>query len=113
MTTPLDRTHLPLPDTPTGGKAGRTVAESVMPTIQPIRPPAGAPNIVIVLLDDVGFGATATFGGPVPTPVGRRPDDGGQPPVVARLESAVALPPVLVAVTWTISHWPTSVDVST
>ncbi|WP_167104730.1 arylsulfatase [Mycobacterium sp. DL592] len=70
MSTPLDRTHLPLPDTPTGGIAGPTIADSVMPTIQPIRPPAGAPNIVIVLLDDVGFGATATFGGPVPTPTG-------------------------------------------
>ncbi len=32
------------------------------------RAPAGAPNIVIVLLDDVGFGATSAFGGPVPTP---------------------------------------------
>jgi arylsulfatase len=32
------------------------------------RAPAGAPNIVIVLLDDVGFGATSSFGGPVPTP---------------------------------------------
>ena len=31
-------------------------------------PPAGAPNIVVVLLDDVGFGATSTFGGPVATP---------------------------------------------
>ena len=70
MSAPLDRTHLPLPDTPSGGVAGPTIADSVMPTIQPIRPPAGAPNVVIVLLDDVGFGATATFGGPVPTPVG-------------------------------------------
>ncbi|ETW21165.1 arylsulfatase, partial [Mycobacterium gastri 'Wayne'] len=65
-----DRTRLPLPDTPTGGKAGRTVSESTMPTITPIRPPQNAPNVVIVLLDDVGFGATATFGGPVPTPTG-------------------------------------------
>ncbi|CQD16497.1 arylsulfatase AtsD_2 [Mycobacterium europaeum] len=31
-------------------------------------PPAGAPNVVVVLLDDVGFGAASTFGGPVPTP---------------------------------------------
>jgi|GEM_PF-3829839 len=30
---------------------------------------AGAPNVVVVLLDDVGFGAQGTFGGPVPTPV--------------------------------------------
>ncbi|MEE3062917.1 MAG: arylsulfatase [Actinomycetota bacterium] len=66
----LDRTRLPLPDTPTGGRAARTIAESVMPVITPIRPPQGAPNVVIVLLDDVGFGATATFGGPVPSPAG-------------------------------------------
>jgi arylsulfatase len=64
-----DRTRLPLADTPTGGHVGKTVADSEMPTITPIRPPAGAPNIVVVLLDDVGFGATGTFGGPVPTPV--------------------------------------------
>jgi len=32
------------------------------------RAPAGAPNVVIVLLDDVGFGAAATFGGPIETP---------------------------------------------
>lgn len=31
-------------------------------------PPAGAPNVVVVLLDDVGFGASSTFGGPIPTP---------------------------------------------
>jgi arylsulfatase A-like enzyme len=66
----LDRTSLPLPDTPTGGRAARTISESVMPVITPIRPPQGAPNVVIVLLDDVGFGATATFGGPVPSPTG-------------------------------------------
>ncbi|MCV7077220.1 arylsulfatase [Mycobacterium szulgai] len=66
----FDRTRLPLPDTPAGGKAGPTISESVMPTISPIRPPTGAPNVVIVLLDDVGFGATATFGGPVPSPTG-------------------------------------------
>ena len=33
-----------------------------------VYPPAGAPNVVVVLLDDVGFGAASTFGGPVPTP---------------------------------------------
>ena len=66
--TAADRTLLPLPDTPSGGRAGLTVKDSLMPRIEPIRPPAGAPNIVIVLLDDVGFGATGTFGGPVATP---------------------------------------------
>lgn len=35
---------------------------------QPIKAPAGAPNVLLVLLDDVGFGATSTFGGPCSTP---------------------------------------------
>ena len=35
------------------------------PTISPLQPPEGAPNVVVVLLDDVGFGATSTFGGPI------------------------------------------------
>ena len=50
------------------GKIGATASESQpdRPTIT--RPPAGAPNVVVVLLDDVGFGSAATFGGPVPMP---------------------------------------------
>ena len=35
---------------------------------KPPKAPAGAPNIVLILVDDVGFGATSTFGGPIPTP---------------------------------------------
>ena len=35
---------------------------------QPLQAPRGAPNVLVVLLDDVGFGATSTFGGPAPTP---------------------------------------------
>jgi arylsulfatase len=33
-----------------------------------VKAPAGAPNVVIVLIDDLGFGAPSTFGGPIPTP---------------------------------------------
>ena len=33
-----------------------------------VKAPAGAPNVVIILIDDLGFGATSTFGGPIPTP---------------------------------------------
>jgi arylsulfatase A-like enzyme len=33
----------------------------------PVRAPKGAPNVLVILLDDVGFGQTSTFGGPVPT----------------------------------------------
>jgi arylsulfatase A-like enzyme len=32
------------------------------------KPPAGAPNVAVILLDDVGFGQVSTFGGPVTTP---------------------------------------------
>ena len=41
------------------------------PPITPLRPPAGAPNVLIVLIDDVGFGASSAFGGPCNTPDGR------------------------------------------
>jgi hypothetical protein len=37
----------------------------------------GAPNVVIVLIDDLGFGATSTFGGPIPTPTLDRPGQDG------------------------------------
>ncbi|MFM7891579.1 MAG: sulfatase-like hydrolase/transferase, partial [Actinomycetota bacterium] len=46
----------------------RLLAESA-PSAQPLTLPASdAPNVVVVLLDDVGFGTCSTFGGPVPTP---------------------------------------------
>src|SRR5580658_3909363 len=35
---------------------------------EPPKAPAGAPNVVLILIDDVGFGATSTFGGPIDTP---------------------------------------------
>ena len=38
------------------------------PAIEPLRPPKGAPNVLVVLLDDVGFGASSAFGGPCQTP---------------------------------------------
>ncbi|OBI22669.1 arylsulfatase [Mycobacterium sp. E2497] len=58
----------PRGDTRFGGDLNPSAADStpVRPSI--VSPPAGAPNIVVVLLDDVGFGAASTFGGPVPTP---------------------------------------------
>lgn len=44
------------------------VASNGPPAMVPPQPPAGAPNVVVVLLDDVGFGAASTFGGPAETP---------------------------------------------
>lgn len=59
---------LPHPAAPFTGRIGRTVRESIpaFPALR--RAPEGAPNVLLVLTDDVGFGATSTFGGPVPTP---------------------------------------------
>jgi arylsulfatase A-like enzyme len=42
--------------------------DTSFPPIKPLRPPEGAPNVLVVLLDDVGFGASRTFGGPASTP---------------------------------------------
>jgi arylsulfatase len=70
----MDRTALPIPDpeqeAPTVLDA-RDPAATFAP-IEPLRPPAGAPNVLIVLLDDVGFGAASAFGGPCATPTAER-----------------------------------------
>ncbi|WP_235506713.1 arylsulfatase [Altererythrobacter sp. Root672] len=60
---------LPRPDFHFQGEVGRTFKDSDPATFpQPIQPPEGAPNIVLILLDDVGFGQFETFGGGVPSP---------------------------------------------
>jgi arylsulfatase A-like enzyme len=53
---------------PYQGVVGRTLAESKEWWPEPVKAPAGAPNVVWILLDDVGFGAAGTFGGPIQTP---------------------------------------------
>ena len=65
-----DRTVLPIPDPNFGGTIGRTLDASVADwTINMTpSPPAGAPNVLLVLIDDAGFGNPSTFGGPVSTP---------------------------------------------
>ena len=47
------------------------------PPIEPLRPPQGAPNVLVVLLDDVGFGASSAFGGPIHMPTAERLAAGG------------------------------------
>jgi arylsulfatase A-like enzyme len=60
---------LPRPDFHFKGTVGRTAAESDAPEFPGIvRPPAGAPNVVIILIDDAGYGQFGTFGGQTPTP---------------------------------------------
>ncbi|WP_156764957.1 arylsulfatase [Mycobacterium sp. 1081908.1] len=65
-----DRTRLPLPQRGFGGTIGRTMADSVGDwTIVPgAKAPDGAPNVLIVLIDDAGFGGPDTFGGAIRTP---------------------------------------------
>jgi arylsulfatase len=60
---------LPRPDFRFPGHIGRTYLESDPPQFpQPVKAPKGAPNIVLILLDDTGFGQYATFGGGTPSP---------------------------------------------
>lgn len=78
------RTHLPIP---TSSRTGLITydakdPDTSYPPIQPVRPPDGAPNVLVILLDDVGFGASSAFGGPCSTPRRR----------TARLERAALQP---------------------
>jgi arylsulfatase A-like enzyme len=59
---------LPRPVPPYQGTLGRTLEASSPAQYAPLpKAPKGAPNILLILTDDVGFGASSTFGGPVPT----------------------------------------------
>jgi len=62
------QTTLPRPDPPFVGKIERTLEGSHADIPAPLRAPAVAPNLVVVLVDDAGFGNPATFGGPASTP---------------------------------------------
>ncbi len=59
---------LPRPEPPFKGHIGRTAKDSVKDFPQEVQAPKGAPNILLILTDDVGFGASSTFGGPIPCP---------------------------------------------
>src|SRR5262245_6893035 len=60
---------LPRPDFHFSGSVGRTYLDSDPPQFpQPVKAPKGAPNIVLILLDDAGFGQFGTFGGGIPSP---------------------------------------------
>jgi len=54
---------------PFRGVVGKTLAESKEWWPQPIKAPAGAPNVIWIVLDDVGYGASGTFGGVIRTPM--------------------------------------------
>src|SRR5262245_47335408 len=75
----LPRTILPIPDR---AHVGLTTYDAKdpdarFPPIHLLRPPKGAPNVVVILLDDVGFAASSAFGGPINTPTAERLAAGG------------------------------------
>jgi arylsulfatase len=68
---------LPRPEPPFKGKIGRTAKDSTPDFPKGIEAPKGAPNVLLILTDDVGFGASSTFGGPIQTPTFQRLADNG------------------------------------
>lgn len=67
-TTTIDGHVLPPPPQPFGGQIGLNADQSTPYWPMRVVPPKGAPNILLIMTDDVGFGAPSTFGGVIPTP---------------------------------------------
>lgn len=67
-TTTIDGLQLPPPPQPFKGKIEKNAAQSTPYWPARIVPPKGAPNVLLIMTDDVGFGAPSTFGGVIPTP---------------------------------------------
>ena len=75
----IQREILPIPDIP---HVELTTYDAKGPDtkyapILPLRPPASAPNVLLILIDDCGFGASSAFGGPVNMPTAERLAAGG------------------------------------
>ena len=73
------RSHLPMPNTvrPTDIMYDAKDPDSHNPPIEQLRPPKGAPNVLLILIDDAGFGSSSAFGGPCQTPNAERLAAGG------------------------------------
>src|SRR5262245_51777867 len=70
----IQRTVLPIPDRKPVSLTTYDAKdpETKFPPITPLRPPVGAPNVLVVLIDDAGFGSSSAFGGPCNTPNAER-----------------------------------------
>ena len=75
----LQRNVLPIPDRPRTGLMTYDAKDpdTKYPAIEQLRPPKGAPNILVIMLDDAGFGSSSAFGGPCQTPSAERLAAGG------------------------------------
>ena len=73
------RSHLPMPNTQRTPFIAYDAKDpdSKFPPIEQLRPPKGAPNVLIVLIDDAGFGSSSAFGGPCQTPSAEKLAAGG------------------------------------
>ena len=74
MSHDVERSVLPIPD-PTPEPSTILDAKDpvvAFPAIEPLRPPEGAPNVLVILLDDVGFAASSASGGRSSTPTAER-----------------------------------------
>ncbi len=67
-TTTINGDQLPPPLEPFGGKIERNAAQSTPYWPMRVVPPKGAPNVLLIMTDDTGFGVSSTFGGVIPTP---------------------------------------------
>jgi arylsulfatase len=65
---PTKGAQLPQPDPTFQGQVGETYKDSTANYPPPLKAAKGSPNVLPILLDDVGFGMASTFGGPVPPP---------------------------------------------
>jgi arylsulfatase A-like enzyme len=76
---PVSRSVLPIPAKTHVGLTSYDAKDpkTAYPPIEPLRPPKGAPNVLVMLIDDCGFGATSAFGGPCATPTAERLAAGG------------------------------------
>ena len=72
QTAAVGRETLPIPQQKGKASVAIDARDATAPPIRPLRAPAGAPNIVIVLIDDMGFGASSAYGGPCAMPVAER-----------------------------------------
>jgi arylsulfatase A-like enzyme len=74
-----NRSHLPIPDRPRTGLITYDAKdpETRYPPIEQLRPPKGAPNVLVIMIDDAGFGSASAFGGPCQTPNAERLAAGG------------------------------------
>jgi len=75
----LQRDILPIPDREYVGLTTYDAKDpdTKFPPIEPLRPPKGAPDVLIILLDDVGFAGSSAFGGPISMPTAERLAAGG------------------------------------